>query len=82
MPTDPGPPEDQSQRPTDVVDVGETRRAAALPVACCHCGRVRTPDGWALPPEPLPPPVSHTICPAGLREHYPDHAEDVLGPGP
>jgi hypothetical protein len=60
-----------------------TRPAAGPcpPVACCHCGRVRTRGEWVGPAEPPAGWVSHTICPDCLRAHYPDHAAAVLAAG-
>jgi hypothetical protein len=46
--------------------------AAHLMVVCCHCGRIRRPEGWRVEAGPPTPPVSHGICRPCLAAHYPD----------
>ncbi len=53
-----------------------------LPI-CSHCKRIRDDSGYWRQVETFvathsEAEFSHSLCPSCLREHYPDHAEEVI----
>jgi hypothetical protein len=65
-------------------DIGELVSTQGLVPICMHCGRVRDLSNQWAPMERylrdrLDLDVTHGLCPACLKKHYPDYTAETDG---